>query len=391
MKKFQFKQKRHMITAVCMLVGLMVLTTSVYANYDNASGYRKYKSALKNLLLETDNVTLDADVEIYLDGKLITKSENGVKIGDNGESSYSKETYMDGDIYEYRQYRDGKKHYSYNVQDNTYYSYDSTYTGIDGNFLGIDMDENTNQKLVKFLEVAADMVVGDLKNNVVLTGEDDNTLEYQVNVSKNQMPEIINAGLSLLFSSMNEYSYGGEGVVYDDYSNAFSAFSNEEYGKDLSENVYSETTGEFLPEVAGYDTEEAYWDAYDDASEAFWDKYEQIYSDDYDSTGVLLVKADGSYEYYKTYDEYIDSTGNYDDSDIYMMFGDDPYIENAKMTAKMSKSGELLENTLEVTLAGFDKNGEKHTATFSGVINAKDYGSTTADVFDPEGKVENND
>lgn len=91
---------------------------------------------------------------------------------------------MDGDIYEYRQYRDGKKHYSYNVQDNTYYSYDSTYTGIDGNFLGIDMDENTNQKLVKFLEVAADMVVGDLKNNVVLTGEDDNTLEYQVNVSK---------------------------------------------------------------------------------------------------------------------------------------------------------------------------------------------------------------
>lgn len=147
----------------------------------------------------------------------------------------------------------------------------------------------------------------------------------------------------------------------------------------------------FLPEVAGYDTEEAYWDAYDDASEAFWDKYEQIYSDDYDSTGVLLVKADGSYEYYKTYDEYIDSTGNYDDSDIYMMFGDDPYIENAKMTAKMSKSGELLENTLEVTLAGFDKNGEKHTATFSGVINAKDYGSTTADVFDPEGKVENND
>ena len=63
MKKFQFKQKRHMITAVCMLVGLMVLTTSVYANYDNASGYSNYKSALKNLLLETDNVTLDADVE----------------------------------------------------------------------------------------------------------------------------------------------------------------------------------------------------------------------------------------------------------------------------------------------------------------------------------------
>jgi len=389
MKKFQFKQKRHMITAVCMIVGLMVLTTSVYANYDNANGYSNYKSAVKKLFLETDNVTLDADMEIYLDGKLMAKSEHGAKFANKAESSYSKETGFDGDVYEYYQYRDGKKYYSYNAQTNTYYSYDSEYAGIDGNFIGIDMNDNTSQKLVKFLEVGADMVVGDLKNNVVLTGEDDDTLEYEINVSKNQMPEIINAGLSLLFSTMNEYTYNNEGVMYDDYSDSFSAFSIAEYGKDLSADVYS-NEGEFLPEIAGYDTEEKYWEDYDKAREAFWDKYDSIYEDEYDNTGVLLVKADGSYEYYKTYEEYTDSTGNFDENDIYMMFGDDPYIEKAKMTAKMSKSGELLENTLEVTLAGFDKNGEKHTATFKGTVNASDYDKTIADVFDPEGKVNNN-
>ena len=45
MKKIHFKQKRHFVTAVCLLVGMMVLTTSVYANYDNANGYSNYKSA----------------------------------------------------------------------------------------------------------------------------------------------------------------------------------------------------------------------------------------------------------------------------------------------------------------------------------------------------------
>ena len=73
MKKFQFKQKRHFVTAVCLLVGLMVLTTSVYANYDNANGYSNYKSAVKNLLLSTDNVTIDGEFGFYLDGELMER------------------------------------------------------------------------------------------------------------------------------------------------------------------------------------------------------------------------------------------------------------------------------------------------------------------------------
>lgn len=391
MKKFEFKQKRHMITAVCMLVGLMVLTTSVYANYDNANGYSNYKSAVKKLLLETDNVTLDANMEVYLDGELMARSENGAKFAKNGESSYNKEyTANDDDTYEYYTYRDGKMYYSYNAQTNTYYSYESDYTGIDGNFLGIDMDDNTSQKLVRFLEVGADMVVGDLKNNVVLIGEDDDTLEYEVNVSRNQMPEIINAGLSLMFSSMNQYSYNTQGVIYDDYNDTFGAFSKAEYGKDFANGDVYTDEGEFDSELAGYDTEEAYWEDYDEARQAFWDKYDSIFDDDYNGTGVMLVKADGSYDYYKTSDEYLDATNDYSGDDIYLLFGDDPYIESAKMTAKMSKSGELLENTLEVTLVGFDRNGEKHTATFKGAVNASDYGKTVADVFDPEGKEANN-
>ncbi len=388
MKKFQFKQKRHFVTAVCLLVGLMVLTTSVYANYDNANGYSNYKSAVKNLLLSTDNVTIDGEFGFYLDGELMGAAEMGGKFAKNGASTYEKETDKDGLVSYERQTFSGKDSYvSYNPQNNTYYSYENrSYEMSSGNFLGVDMDDEMSQRLIRFMELSADLVVGDLKNNVVLTSEDESSLEYSIAVSRNQMPEIINAGLSLIFGSMNQSYDNRGGIYYEDWMASFDAFAEKEFGVDFNHDPWTDE-GEFDVEASGYDTEEEYWDAYDEIQNAQWEYYDSIY-EDYGHEGVVYVKADNSYDYYETYEEYSKAvySSDIDEYDMYLMFGNEPYIENAKMTAKISKSGELLGNSIEVTLAGYDKNGEKHTATFKGEATLKDYGTTTPDVFDPEGK-----
>ena len=75
-----------------------------------------------------------------------------------------------------------------------------------------------------------------------------------------------------------------------------------------------------------------------------------------------------------------------DGDNLYLLLGSDPYIESAKMTVKINDKGELLGNSLEVTLAGRSSSGEKHTVTFKGEATLRDYGTTEADVFDPTGK-----
>ena len=66
------------------------------------------------------------------------------------------------------------------------------------------------------------------------------------------------------------------------------------------------------------------------------------------------------------------------DNERSLIFGD--------VVARVSASAGLAVHidTDEANAAGLN-------GAVEGVINAKDYGSTTADVFDPEGKVENND
>ena len=387
MKKIHFKQKRHFVTAVCLLVGMMVLTTSVYANYDNANGYSNYKSAVKNLMLQTNNVTADGKAEFYMDGERIAGAEMGAKFGDKAKSSYERVIHQDGSTSaEYWTYDDGKNWVHYEADTNSYWTSPSSYDGRD-NLFGIDPEDKTTQKMIRFLELGADLVVGDLKNNVVLAGQKDGVKEYQIEVSRNQMPEIINAGLSLLFTSVNEYG-GGGGIYYENWREAYQNFCEEQYGEILPEDPY-DNNGDFDLSKTGYSTEEAYWEAYDKYQSAF-DEYINGLYENCDEEECLYIRADGSYQYYDNYEEYVKDTAGGEDmldgDNLYLLLGSDPYIESAKMTVKINDKGELLGNSLEVTLAGRSSSGEKHTVTFKGEATLRDYGTTEADAFDPTGK-----
>ena len=60
----------------------------------------------------------------------------------------------------------------------------------------------------------ADTLVGDLKNNIVYVSGDDNSSTYEIKLEGIQIPELVNAGLSAMFSSMNQYSSYNEDDVF---------------------------------------------------------------------------------------------------------------------------------------------------------------------------------
>lgn len=390
------KKRRHFLTAVCLLVGLVVLSSSVYANYDNANGYKNYKEAVKNLALYTDDVSISADIRLYIDGELEEGNTMVMKVSDKGSSEYNSSFSGPGDdLYEYYYYDDGDYQYRYYPDRNEYRKWENNSYRSPGNLIGVDMDDKTSAKMARFFELSADLLIGDLKNNVVLVSEDDGVKNYAVEISKDQMPEIVNAGLSLIFgiSAYDYENYDPSYVSYADWNGLFTTWCEENYDEETAEKLISIYCGyykdaatiEYAEDVAYTDED---YKMVDEVVMEFETYYEKILNDN--GGGMLYVMADGSYEHYDSYAEYEEAMGYSVTSSRYgmAMFGEDPYIESAKMTASISEDGELLANYLEATMAGHDQDGEKHTATVKIDFEASDYGTTVPDVFDPEGKTE---
>lgn len=225
----------------CTIAGCVVLSGAVFANIDNASGYSGYKNAVKNLI-KLQNYTAEFKVTGYLDDIEISSVDVEYKFEGNGvgssketsrsadnNSSYknglsdiekrNNETYQDGGVrvnsYNFR-YINGEE------AGNIYINIDEedendqkTYNPL----LGANVDEQLLDKIVSFTEVAADGFIGDIKNNFVYLGEENNEKHYNVTLSKEQMPNIITSGLSLVCGIAQQ--------EHSDYINGESAAESE--------------------------------------------------------------------------------------------------------------------------------------------------------------------
>ncbi len=372
MKKIKFKGKKHAITACCMLVGMFVLTSAVYANYDNAKGYTNYKEALKNLAFYEENFTADGGITCLVDNKEMLDFNGNFKVDGDNVCITTKDTDSFGTEGDESQTveisKDGKKYYYY-PEKNSFYEYEGSTD------YRPDMEDPTIKKSIKFAELFADTMIGDLKNNFVLTSKDKDTRTYTVKVSGSQIPEIINSGISLVFTAANSQDYSDYSTVkYEDYDKSLADLYKENTGKELTDSVY---------EQWGEDIEKA--------CENLGDKYYDIL-DQKGNSGILYVKTDGTYEYYKTYEQYMKNveSDTIDETSLMRMLGSDPYIDNAICTFTLDKEGNLLSNYMEATMSGVDENGKKHSITMKSDLKVTDYGTTKVEAFDAKGKTKLN-
>ena len=211
--------KKKATMAVGMILGVTMLAGAAFASYTTMGGYEAGKTAFKGLA-DNENYTANSEIKLTVDGKEIAKASTEELYDRDGDVKLSRKDVSDS----YVDYISpvGRSESETYVQDNTSIS---IYTNKDGkkastvydgkayfrkgafNILGDagEKDKESSAKIIRFAELLCDTLVGDLKNNIVYVSGDDNTSTYEINLDAVQIPELANAGLEAMFTSVSRF------------------------------------------------------------------------------------------------------------------------------------------------------------------------------------------
>lgn len=374
---------------ICLVVGVLVLSVSAFAAFGSVGGYSQYKDAIKLLLLDTKNVSLDATATITLDGETFgTYSVDGQYAGAQYRT-HTKESTGDKTSEYWSSDVDGK-YVSFNSSQPEYYhSWDSSYdvNSVDQNFLGFNADDEMGQRLVKFVELAADTVMGDLKNNFVQTGSEGGSKTYTVDISEKQVPALVNAGLSLMAGSMGYDNYDYTRVEYEDYQKTMTDYYEQTTGGKLSPDLtvwlFGGESEVDLSSGDWYDNNQAAIDKYYEVSGQLDQKYWA--EADKHQGGVLYIHADGTTDYYTTYEAFYQANPIQltDTDELDYLVGQDASLEHVTSTFTVDKDGRMTHNETTVTFTTTDAAGKDHELAISIQADLWDYDTTTVQGWDP--------
>lgn len=368
------KQKRRLLTCLC--AGVLILAVSAGAAFGSANGYSTYKDAVMALVLEEENFTLAGQMAITLDGKEVAamqmdyrqdgvNSSNHTTSTTDGESDGYWETYLDGVNTWFRE------------NSETYHEAQVERTNT--TILSYDKDDEMQSRLLTFAELAADTVVGELKNNFVQVGKEDGNTLYQVNIAGSQVPSLVNAGLSLFACTIAADQSEVWQTTFEDY--------------DAAQFRYYETkTGETLSEDFKTHYSEGADDDWYEANAAQLDKFYEVTGDwtaPYDTLleqkngGVVYVYADGSYDYYATMQDYIAANPDSDWSDdLYYYVGQDMVLDEVDCHFGVNDDGKLTSNQVSIAFTTTDMDGGHHKLVIAGALQVSDYGTTVVQPID---------
>lgn len=377
-------KKRSRITA-CLVAGVLILAVSATAAFGSVGGYSQYKTAVMALALEEKNFSAVGNASVKLgDQEILTYS---VDYAQDGQNRYTHSTTVQEGLTD--EYYDG----SLNGTGIWFHTKDKGYSKHEGatateTLMGFDKNDKTQQRIVSFLEISADTVVGELKNNFVQVGSKDGVDLYQVNIAQAQVPSLVNAGLSLFACAVASDSGNAWGIQYEDADATRFGY-------------YEKVTGTPVPqEVKDYYkygwTEEDY-EAYQDEIDAFdqaiygesanWtDEYNHVL--DAHNGGIVYVHADGTYDYYADSFAYVEAHPEDGMNYLDRFIGDDMSLQNVDCTFGVDSKGNLTENHITVTFLTTDREGVAHTLVMEGQVNLTDYGTTTVTVPDVGNRTE---
>ena len=369
---------------ICLVAGVLILAVSATAAFGSVNGYAKYKNALKALALEEDNFTAAADLTMTMDGKEAMAAHVDYAMAAPNYSAYTTVTQNGKTYEEYSGTVDGV--YTCYGHDDTYYQ--SQDDSGQKNLLGFDADDEMQNRLVTFMEIAADTVVGDLKNNFVEVGSEGDSTLYQVNISNSQVPSLVNAGLSLFAYALADDQSTLCQVQYEDYDANMFAYYEKQTGETLSEDFKTNYTNGW--DEAWYEANEEQLDKFYEVTDGNWeDEYYNVL--DNKGGGIVYVYADGTYDYYATAQEFAEKNPNSDFSDaLYYYVGQDMVLDNVACTFGVDKDGKLTSNQIAVTFTTTDANGGHHELVISVDVQVSGYGATVVQAPDLSGRTKAN-
>lgn len=381
-------KKRNRIT-VCLVAGVLILAVSAGAAFGSVNGYSTYKEAVKALALKTDNVTMQGSMKATLDGKEFVSMTGEMAIDGKNKSSHVISSEFGGQKEERYDTTLNNTDTWFNADSKYYneYTYDNDQTAEDSNnLLGISADDEMSKRMVNFMEIAADTVMGDLKNNFVQLGKDGDKTQYQIEISKDQVPSLVNAGLSLFAYSVAADEGTDWGVYYEDYNASMLNTYEKLSGNKLSEefrNGYLQRDDS----AVWYDkNEKQINEILDFLSEKDWERqyYDQL---DNKQGGIVFVKTDGTSVYYKDYKSYAKANPKMVEDDMSTYLGQDMVLKTAQCKFGVDKNGNLTNNTLTATFTTTDQDGKNHELVVTADVTLSNYGTTTIQKLDTGDRV----
>lgn len=383
-------KKRNRIT-VCLVAGVLILAVSAGAAFGSVNGYSTYKEAVKALALKTDNVTMQGSMKATLDGKEFVSMTGEMAIDGKNKSSHVISSEFGGQKEEFYDTTIGNTETWFNADSKYYneYTYDNDQTAEDSNnlsnnLLGVSADDEMSKRMVNFMEIAADTVMGDLKNNFVQLGKDGDKTQYQIEISKDQVPSLVNAGLSLFAYSMTADEGTDWGVYYEDYEasmlNAYEKLSGNKLSEEFR-NGYLREDDTADSEVWRDQNEKQIQKIMEYLSEKDWERqyYDQL---DQKQGGIVFVKTDGTSVYYKDYKSYAKANPKMVEDDMSTYLGQDMVLKTAQCKFGVDKNGNLTNNTLTATFTTTDQDGKNHELVVTADITLSNYGTTTVQKLD---------
>lgn len=228
---------------VALTVGAVMLTTAAVANFATSNGYNIYKESIRKLF-EQDNYTADFSLSVSVDDEELARGSLSEQYDKANNSYVKKETsfdktrkvgqewisehyYNDGQYISRSNpdFIDGKYVYNDAYEVNDFYKSHlpnpilSKYS-----FISSRDEEELFDKYYNFASSCADLFVGDIKNNFVITSAQDGLSTYEANLDLFQIPEIVNAGTDLVVSQLDmDYSddTDSSGDDFGDYIKKF--------------------------------------------------------------------------------------------------------------------------------------------------------------------------
>lgn len=366
---------------LCLVAGVLVLAVSAAAAFGSVNGYDRYKQAVKQLLTHEENLTLQAQVNLAMDGAEVFAWQ-GTYAKDGADSARTSCTHSgEGEAYrEFSTVRDGMR--TQFVEDSRLYTQTpAVQTGWADTLLGIQADDEMTQRMVDFAEMALDLTVGGLKNNVVQLAQEAGQTCYQINVSQIQFPSLFKAGLSVLAYHMMgkpDPSY----LEYEDYYGLFFA-------------QYQAATGVAVPQdvqerYAHGDITTAWYEANQDLLTGL-DTFASTWSAQYDQwkdthRGVLYVAADGAAQTYNTVAEFLAAHPERKFSYLEYYLAGDVAVDTVANLFSLDQDGRLTSSQVEVTLTSTDEAGTRHTFQASLDLTFDQYGTTSVPPLDVGGR-----
>lgn len=245
------KNKQRLARVItCVGISVVLLSTAVFANLDNASGYSTFKKGIKNVVY-SDNFSMEANFSVGINDEKILDMNQIIKVDKNSDAKLSSES--TSNYYDNSHTNDYNNYYSKSViQDGYRYNSNESegsfstgnkyaYKDSKGSLESMIVNKSESfDKGINFAETLTDALIGDVKNNFVLVDSSNDNKTYTIDMTGEQLPSYVTAGISLMCAQIRQ-----------DRNDIVIQPGSEVSESDVVENMFMNEKEPFIDKIAG--------------------------------------------------------------------------------------------------------------------------------------------